>query len=86
MEDNIYCECSSCGESGCCSPFLCLSKLFSQSETCKFGDGYIKELKISWEFSEWVLSEVTEKHSLSEKEINQKYQYFLDKYLFANNE
>jgi hypothetical protein len=78
MEESIYCSCGSCGESGCCSPFMCLSKLVSENKSCMFGKWYIKELKVSWDFSEWVLDYVSKNGSLSEKDANRKYRDLLD--------
>lgn len=82
MEDekneSPYCEdCRACGESGCCSPLQCFSKLV-EKDTCKYGKGYLLDIKLALEFSEWVITFVDENDALTVKQANKKYREMLN--------
>ena len=79
-EDSPYCkECGSCGESGCCSPLMCFSKLIKK-DTCMNGEGYLKDITLAWKFSEWILNRVDDNPEvLTAKEINRKYNDLMNK-------
>lgn len=74
-----YCKsCGACGESGCCTPLKCISKLINKNTDCEYGIHYIKEIELSLLFSEWVLSSVEGNNILTEKEVNIKYKKLME--------
>ena len=51
--DNPYCEsCGACGETDCCSPFLCLRKAVSKNKDCMYGETHLKEIELYYKRSE----------------------------------
>lgn len=85
-EDSPYCkDCRACGESGCCSPLNCFSKLV-EKDTCMYGKGYLLDIQIALEFSEWVISHVDEYDILTVKDANRKYRELIDKIYHKENE
>lgn len=49
-----YCkECSSCGETGCCTPTMC-----TQGEHCDYPQTNLNELKFGWSMNEYFQKEI----------------------------
>lgn len=84
-EDSPYCKlCSSCGESGCCSPLRCFSKLI-KNDKCQNGEGYLLDIQIALEFSDWVLGYFNNKDNLTAKDANRKYSEMMDRIYGEDN-
>lgn len=85
-EDSPYCKnCRACGEEGCCSPLMCFSKLV-EKDTCMYGKGYLKDVQLALEFSEWVIAHAEKYNNLTIKEINQKYTDMINEIYRNENE
>lgn len=85
-EDSPYCkDCRACGDGGCCSPLMCFSKLV-EKDTCMYGKGYLKDIRVALEFSEWVIGHVDKHDVLTVKDANRKYRELLDKVYGRDNE
>lgn len=84
LEESPYCSCGACGESGCCSPLICIAENMRKNSECKYGKGYLKELKLALSFTEWVLSTVDSRTTeelqgyITQKEVNRKYREMMD--------
>lgn len=64
-----YCKlCSSCGESGCCSPLSCMYKCMvdKNPQKCKYGYGYAKDLHFGYKLANFYEDEI---EKLRNKEI-----------------
>lgn len=82
--DNFYCECGSCGESGCCSPSMCFLHLIKNSN-CKFGVVYVQEMNLAIEFSDFILDYVLEHGSITSKDAHRKYDELMEKHFHEQN-
>ena len=73
------------GEEGCCYLLTSFSKLV-EKDTCKYGKGYLKDIRVALEFSEWVIGHVDKHDVLNVKDANRKYRELLDKVYGRDNE
>jgi|GEM_PF-2945874 hypothetical protein len=45
--ESPYCgDCGACGETECCSPFICLRKSVSKNKDCMYGETHLKEIEL----------------------------------------
>jgi len=71
--DNPYCvSCGACGETGCCSPFVCLRKSISKNKDCEYGEIYLKEIKLYYELGNKLYDLILEKSNMENVKIVNK--------------
>jgi len=70
--DDPYCvSCGACGETDCCSPFLCLRKAVSKNKDCMYGETHLKEVKLYYELGKKLYDLILEKGNIENvREVN----------------
>ena len=68
-----YCKsCGSCGETECCSPFICLRKSVSKNKDCEYGEIHLREVKLYYDLGKKLYDLVLEKGNIENVRVVNK--------------
>ncbi|HBD95727.1 MAG TPA: hypothetical protein DC057_16275 [Spirochaetia bacterium] len=68
-----YCEsCGSCGESECCSSFMCLKKSVEKNKTCQYGEINLKEVRLYYNLGKKLYDLILEKGNIENVRVINK--------------
>jgi len=73
--ESPYCSsCGACGQTECCSPFICLRNAVSKNKDCMYGESHLKEVELYYELGLRLYDLILEKgNSENVKTVNKMY-------------
>jgi len=71
--ESPYCgDCGACGETDCCSPFICLRKSISKNKDCEYGEIHLREIKLYYELGKKLYDLILEKGNIENVRVINK--------------